>query len=134
MNTKQTTIVATFGTDTFNVTPTMQAVFEAADSKPTDWALTLAAEGLTTRALARPFVVIWAGKKYGKPVTQGQRGIMVPQDSDAARAVDRVLKVVFSADDAPKTKSSGSQDPVATLLKKYADLTPAQKRAFKAAI
>lgn len=82
---------------TFTVTPAMQEVFNAADETPTDWAITLAEEGLTTRALARPFVVIWAGKKYGAQVREGQRGIMVPQDSDAARAVDRVLSAVFSA-------------------------------------
>lgn len=131
--TKQITV--SFGTDIFVVTPAMQDVFNAADSKTVDWALTLAQEGLTTRALARPFVVIWAGAKYGKPVTQGQRGLMVPQDSDAARAVDRVLKVVFAADDAPKAqKSSGSQDPVDVLLKKFKALTPAQQKKFKAAI
>ena len=42
------------------VTDTMAQVFDAANTQPTDWAVTLAAEGLTTRALARPFVVLWA--------------------------------------------------------------------------
>ena len=94
------------------VTKAMQDVFNAADEKPVDWALTLAQNGLADRQTARPFVVIWAGEKYGERVTNGKRGIMVPHQSNASRAVDRVLKAVFSADDRPKAKakakSSGS--------------------------
>lgn len=109
MQTKHTAIVATFGEDVFTITPAMQAVFEEANDKPTDWALRLAAEGLTTRELARPFVFIWAGQKYNEPVTQGQRGLTLPQDGAARKAANRVLANVFSADDTPKTpKSSGS--------------------------
>lgn len=128
---KQSTLTA-FG---FTVTSAMQQVFNAADTQATDWALTLQQEGLTTRAEARPFVVIWAGAKYGVAVEEGQRGLKLPQDSAASKAVDRVLKAVFSADETPaEQKSSGSQDPVAALLKKFAKLSAAQKRAFKAAI
>lgn len=129
------TITATFGTDTFNVTPAMQDVFEQADSRPTDWALTLAAEGLTTRALARPFVVIWAGKKYGVEVTMGQRGLTVPHGSAAIQAVTRVLGNVFSADDTPKAAKSSASIEVARGLKSamkpvLAQFTKAQIQAY----
>jgi len=128
-------IVATFGEATFTVTEAMQEVFNEANEQPTDWALRLAAEGLTTRDLARPFVVIWAGARYNETVTDGQRGLTLPQGSAAIQAVTRVLRNVFSADDTPKApKSSGSADPVAALVRAYAKLTPAQKRAFKASI
>lgn len=145
MNTKHNAIVSTFGDVTFTVTPTMVAIFDAADGAAIDWVTTLAAEGLDTRKAARPYVVIWAGAKYGSPVTEGQRGLMVPQDSAAAKAVDRVLKAVFSAEE--KTEEAGAVDPVEAALKAakaadaalakarkaYAELTKAQQKKFDAA-
>lgn len=146
---KQTTtaaIVATFDGDTYTVTPAMQGVFNAADGAAIDWVTTLAAEGLDSRKTARPFVVLWAGKKYDAEVSKGQRGLMVPQDSNAARAVDRVLKAVFSAEEKVED-SNGSVDPVEAALKAakaadaalakarkvYAELTKAQQKKFDAA-
>jgi hypothetical protein len=99
------------------VTPAMQSVFEAADSTPIDWALTLAQEGLTTRALARPFVVIWAGNKYGVPVVEGQRGLTVAKNSAAEQAVKRVLAAVFSAEDTPKAPKSSPSVEIARGIK-----------------
>ena len=117
------------------VSTTMQQVFNEADDKPTDWALTLAQEGLTTRALARPFVVIWAGEKYGVEVTEGQRGLKVPQDSAAAKAVDRVLKAVFAADDTTSEPKSSGAPEIARGLKSamkpvLAQFTKAQIQAY----
>ena len=114
------------------VTDTMAKVFDAADTQPTDWAVTLAAEGLTTRAMARPFVVLWAGNKYNVPVVEGQRGLTVAKDSAAEQAVKRVLAAVFSADDTPKAPKSSGNTEIARGLKTA--MKPVLERFSKAEI
>lgn len=88
--------------------------------------------GLTTRAEARPYVLAWAAKKYGAKLEEGQRGMKLPRDSAAEKAMQRVLNTLF-----PETVPQFGReqaDPVAKLVKAFEKLTAGQKRSFKAKI
>ena len=53
----------------------------------------------------------------------------------AHKAVQRVLDIIYPPSDLPSTKTKAKQpDPVAQLLKKFNDLTAAQKRRFLAGV
>jgi hypothetical protein len=57
------------------------------------------------------------------------------KDSKEHNRVRYLVDVATGAAEQKAAKrASGKTDEVAALLKRYADLTPAQKRAFKAAI
>lgn len=121
------------------------AVFNDADDSSASFAERLIALGVGDRATARPLAMEWAlarsqSRKLdaGVKIVEGQRGLTFSKrDTAAERMVNRVLDVCFPSADkpaAPKAEQRGKADPVATLLKKYAALTAAQKRAFKAAL
>lgn len=113
------------------------AVFNDADSQSASFADRLFKLGVADRATARPLAMEWAAAKYGEKLVQGQRGITwAKRDTAAERAANRVLGLCFPAVDLakPKAKSSNKTDPVESLLKKFASLTAAEKRRFKAAI
>ena len=110
------------------------AVFNDADKSSASFAERLIALGVADRATARPLAMEWAAQKYGAKIEQGQRGDKLPRDSAAEKAMNRVLQVCFPSADMPSRSGAGKTDPVEALLKKFAALTPAQKRAFKAAI
>lgn len=110
------------------------AVFNDADKSSASFAERLFALGIGDRATAKPLAMEWAAKKYGVTIEQGLRGDKLPRDSAAEKAMNRVLAVCFPSVDLPKGNKVNVTDPVAKLLSAYAKLTPAQKRAFKAAI
>lgn len=120
------------------------AVFKDADNQSASFAERLIALGVADRATARPLAMEWAlgraqSKKLdaGVKLIKGQRGLTFSKrDTAAERMMNRVLGLCFPAVDLPKakTQSSNKTDPVESLLKKFASLTAAEKRRFKAAI
>ena len=101
----------------------------------------LRANGITTVEQARPLVLEWASIKTGCPLVEGRgkaAGRMVLDSTH--EAYDNAKQTVYRTCEAfkPKNKAEPSErkevDAVAALIKKFEALTPAQKRAFKAAI
>ena len=97
--------------------------------------------GIGSRAEAKPHALQWASKKYGVPIRTGQRGDgfdRAPGNKKAEaahKAVQRVLDIIYPPSDLPSKKTKAKQpDPVAQLLKKFNDLTAAQKRRFLAGV
>lgn len=121
-------------TKSFNRTA-VYAVFNQADKSSVSFAEQLLALGIGSRADARPLAMDWASKKYNVALKDGQRGVtFVKPDTDAERAMNRVLQVCFPSADKPKAKSpkatANKVDPVAKLLEKYNALTAVEKRRF----
>ncbi|NBS71828.1 hypothetical protein EBT31_23365 [bacterium] len=110
------------------------AVFDFADNSSASCAERLLALGIASRAEAKPLAMEWASKheKYKAKITKGQRGLMLPRNSAAERAMYRVLDVCFPAADKPKTKkaSANKQDAVEKLFKAWSALSGAEKRRF----
>lgn len=106
------------------------AVFNDADKLSASFADRLLSLGLADKAMAKPFALEWAGKKYGEDVTDGK----LPRNSAAERAMYRVLGVCFPSADQPTAQKSGNANPskVEKLLAAYLKLDGAQKRSFKA--
>ena len=110
-------------------------IFDLADKSSASFAEQLLAQGIASRSDARPLAMQWASEKYQARITHGQRGDKLPRDSAAERAMNRVLQVCFpSADLKRKTTTSNKTDAVKRLLNAYANLTPAEKRRFKAGL
>ena len=120
------------------------AVFKDADNSSASFADRLFQLGVADRATARPLAMEWAlanaqSKKLdaGVKLIKGQRGLTFSKrDTAAERMMNRVLGLCFPTADLvkPKAKSNNKADPVESLLKKFASLTAAEKRRFKAAI
>lgn len=97
----------------------------------------LKAQGLTTLEEVKPWVIKWAcartGAKYN--VSAGGKVMLDSKHPkyEGAKTAVRDMMLAFKGEKR-EGGSSGAADPVAFLLKKYAALTAAQKRAFKAAI
>ena len=110
------------------------AVFDLADKSSASFAERLMSLGIASRAEARPHAIEWASKKYSnEPIKQGQRGLtFVKRDSDAERAMNRVLQVCFPSADLKKSgkATANKVDAVAKLLKAYTALTAVEKRRF----
>lgn len=97
----------------------------------------LKAAGVTTLEEARPWAIKWACAKTGATFNVSEAGkVMLDSKHAKYEKAKTTVRDVMLAFEGKKRQggSSGSQDPVAALLKRYAELTPAQKRAFKAAI
>jgi hypothetical protein len=91
------------------VTTAMAAVFEDVDNSSTSFCERLLALGIGDRATARPFVMLWAAKKYNARIVMGQRGeTWAVRDCDASRATSRVLAACFPSVDLPKRKRKGN--------------------------
>lgn len=125
---------------TINYTTPAQ-VFDAAESASVNFAEAMMQLGIGSRAEAKPHALQWASKKYGVPIRTGQRGDgfdRAPGNKKAEaahKAVQRVLDIIYPPSDLPSKKTKAKQpDPVAQLLKKFNDLTAAQKRRFLAGI
>lgn len=133
-------------TKSFNRTA-VYAVFNDADNESASFAVRLMAEGIASRAEAKPFAMEWAiedGKrkaiKARLPVptvklVEGQRGVTFSvRDSAAERAMNRVLEVCYPKADAPKPKTAkataNKTDPVGALFKKWKALSAGEKRRF----
>ena len=110
------------------------AVFNLADKESASFAESLMELGIASRAEAKPFAMEWAADKYKVTIKQGQRGAMLPRDSAAEKAMNRVLQVCYPSADAPKPKTpkatANKSDPVALLFKKWQALSAAEKRRF----
>ena len=109
------------------------AVFNDADKSSASFAERLLALGIGSRADARPLAMEWASKKYGVAIKEGQRGMtFVKRDTDAERAMNRVLQVCFPSADKPKSgkATANKVDAVEALLKKYQALSASEKRRF----
>lgn len=111
------------------------AVFSDADNSSASFADRLMALGIADRETAKPLAMEWAAKKYKAVIEEGQRGAKLPRNSDAERAMYRVLDACFPRVDTAKPAAERSKsDPVAALVAKYAKLTAGEKRSFKAAL
>lgn len=114
-------------------------ILDAADEAQIRFADQLRGLGIADRNAARPFAVIWAAKKHGANVYDGQRGLALDRSEKsgeaAHKAVTRVLAAVYGETFSAK-QSSGETDPVAKLFasveRQYAKLSAGQKRSFKA--
>jgi hypothetical protein len=123
---------------TINYTTPAQ-VFDAAESASVNFAEAMMQLGIGSRAEAKPHALQWASKKYGVPIRTGQRGDGFDRTSKkgeaAHKAAQRVLDIIYPSSDLPSGKSEAKQaDPVAQLLKKFGNLTAAQKKRFLAGI
>jgi topoisomerase IA-like protein len=109
------------------------AVFNEADKSSASFTERLLAEGIGSRADAKPIAIEWASKKYGVAIKEGQRGLtFVKRDTDAERAMNRVLQVCFPSADLKKSgkATANKTDAVAKLLKAYTALSAVEKRRF----
>jgi hypothetical protein len=109
------------------------AVFNLADKESASFTEQLLELGIGSRADARPLAMEWASKKYGVAIKDGQRGLtFVKRDTDAERAMNRVLQVCFPSADKPKSGKAiaNKSDPVELALKKYNALSASEKRRF----
>ena len=109
------------------------AVFDLADKSSASFAERLLAEGIGSRSDAKPLAIEWASKKYNAQIKEGQRGMtFVKRNTDAERAMNRVLQVCFPSADLKKSgkATANKVDAVAVLLKKYTALTAVEKRRF----
>jgi hypothetical protein len=109
------------------------AVFNDADKESASFAVRLMELGIASRAEARPLAMEWASKKYGVAIKDGQRGLtFVKRDTDAERAMNRVLQVCYPSADKPKSGKAvaNKSDPVEAVLKKYQALSASEKRRF----
>ena len=109
------------------------AILEAADTQSASFAERLIAQGIASKADARPFAMEWAAKKYRETLKQGQRGATFARRGTAAeQAVTRVLQVCFPSADKPAKapKASGKTDAVSKLFKQWQALSAGEKRRF----
>ena len=121
-------------TKSFNRTA-VYAVFNLADKSSVSFAEQLLEQGIASRAEAKPFAIKWASEKYEAKLKDGQRGLtFVKRNTDAERAMNRVLQVCFPSADIAKPvsakPSANKVDEVAKLVKKYQALTAVEKRRF----
>ena len=112
------------------------AVFSDADNSSASFADRLLSLGVGDRSTARPLAMEWAAKKYGAALKESNKGGMtfVDRNTDAERAMYRVLEVCFPRADIKPVKAKGraQQDAVEKLLAAFAKLDAGQKRSFKA--
>ena len=107
-------------------------VFTQIESQSDKWAEALAKAGIVGSDI-RPFAVAYVATVSDVAPTMGQRGLCFKKDSTEDSRVKYLVAVATGAAAAKAAKrKSDAADPVEALLKKYAALTPAQKRSFKA--
>lgn len=107
-------------------------VFTQIESQSDVWAEALAKAGIMGPDI-RVYAIMWVSEQSGVAPKDGQRGLCFTKDSTEDSRVKYLVAVATgkAAVKAAKRKSDAA-DPVEALLKKYAALTPAQKRSFKA--
>ena len=110
-------------------------VFAAIESQSDVWVEALAKAGIMGADI-KVYAVIYVAEKSGKMPKPGQRGgLTFDKGTTEYNRVEYLVRVASGAAAVKAAnRSSGKTDVVAKLLKAYADLTPAQKKAFKAAI
>lgn len=111
-------------------------VFASIEAQSDVWAEALAKAGIVGPDI-KVYAIMWVSDKSGVAPKDGVRGLTFDKGSEEYNRVEYLVNVATgkAAAKAAKRKSSSSAaDPVAALLKKYAELTAAQKRSFKAKI
>lgn len=110
-------------------------VFASIESQSDVWAEALAKAGIMGPDI-RVYAIMWVSEQSGVAPKDGLRGLTFDKGSEEYNRVEYLVNVATgkAAAKAAKRKSSSAADPVAALLKKYAELTAAQKRSFKAKI
>lgn len=122
----------------FNATAYTAAskVFADIESSSDRWIESLAKAGIIGADI-KPFAVAYVSETSGTAPHPSRNGgaLTFTKDSPEHNRV-RYLVDVATGVAARKavSRSSSKIDPVAALLKRFGELTPAQKRAFKAAI
>ena len=107
-------------------------VFTQIESQSDVWAEALAKAGIMGPDI-RVYAIMWVSEQSGVAPKDGQRGLCFTKDSTEDNRVKYLVAVATGAAAAKAAKrKSNAVDPVEALLKKYAELTPAQKRSFKA--
>jgi hypothetical protein len=109
-------------------------VFTQIESQSDAWAESLAKAGIMGPDI-KVYAVIWVSEQTGIAPKDGQRGLTFDKGTTPYNRVEYLVRVASGAAAAKAAKrKSDATDPVAALLKKYAELTAAQKRSFKAKI
>jgi hypothetical protein len=110
-------------------------VFAQIESQSDAWAESLAKAGIVGPDI-KVYAVIYVAEQSGKMPKPSQRGgLTFDKGTTEYNRVEYLVRVASGAAAAKAAKrSSGKTDLVAKLLKAYAELTPAQKRSFKAQI
>ena len=109
-------------------------VFTQIEAQSDVWAEALAKAGIMGPDI-KVYAVIWVSEQTGIAPKDGQRGLTFDKGSAPYNRVEYLVRVASGAAAAKAAKrKSDATDPVAALLKKYAELTAAQKRSFKAKI
>ena len=109
-------------------------VFAQIESQSDAWADALASAGIVGPDI-RVFAVAYVAEKSGVQPHPSRKGgaLTFKKDSKEDNRVKYLVQVATGAAAAKAAKRGrGKTDPVASLLKAYAELTPAQKRSFKA--
>lgn len=107
-------------------------VFTQIESQSDVWAEALAKAGIMGPDI-RVYAIMWVAEQSGIAPKDGQRGLCFTKDSTEDSRVKYLVAVATGAAAVKAAKrKSNATDPVEALLKKYAELTPAQKRSFKA--
>lgn len=107
-------------------------VFTQIENQSDVWAEALAKAGIMGPDI-RVYAIMWVAEQSGIAPKDGQRGLCFTKDSTEDSRVKYLVAVATGAAAAKAAKrKSNATDPVEALLKKYAELTPAQKRSFKA--
>jgi hypothetical protein len=122
----------------FNATAYTAAskVFADIESASDRWAETLAKAGIVGADI-KPFAVAYVSETSGVAPHPSRSGgaLTFTKDSKEHNRVRYLVDVATGAAEQKAAKrASGKTDPVAALLKRFGELTPAQQKAFKAAI
>jgi hypothetical protein len=110
-------------------------VFAQIESQSDVWAESLAKAGIMGADI-KVYAVIYVAKQSGKMPKPSQRGgLTFDKGTTEYNRVEYLVRVASGEAAAKAAKrSSGKADLVAKALKAYAELSPAQKRQFKAQI
>ena len=110
-------------------------VFAQIESQSDVWVESLAKAGIIGADI-KVYAVIYVAEQSGKTPKPSQRGgLTFDKGTTEYNRVEYLVRVASGAAAAKAAKrSSGKVDLIAKALKAYGELTPAQKRQFKAAI
>lgn len=111
-------------------------VFAQIENQSDVWAEALAKAGIMGADI-KPFAVAYVAEQTGTAPHPSRTGgaLTFTKDSKEHNRVRYLVDVATGAAEQKAAKrGSGKTDPVAALLKRFEELTPAQKRAFKSAI
>jgi hypothetical protein len=114
-------------------TTKVYAVFAKADNSQADFATQLFNLGIFSRKEAQPHAARYVADKYKVKVIEGQRGLTVQKDTDAYKAMMRILGNCFETVKSTST-SVNKADPVKSLVTRFGNLSAAEKRRFLASI